>query len=100
MPKKIIHINKSVIGQNVKDDGHRPTITVKQSGKPARYCRGVSMVGPSRLVQSDKPLSCGARVWIETEDPIILTDPMTHTQAQSVAAAAAPTGKPKQEIID
>lgn len=100
MAKKIVHINKSVIAQNVKDGGHRPTITVKHRGK-ATYCRRVKFLGgETELVQSETPLSCGARVWIETDGAIVLTDPMAYRTATSPKAVEKPTGKPKQKVID
>lgn len=41
-------------------------LTVK-TYKTNTYAHEVEVLGPSRLVYSpDKPLSCGARVWIET----------------------------------
>lgn len=46
--------------------------TVKQ-GKKNTYADEVIIHGPSRLVYSpDKPLSCGAKVWIETESVVEL----------------------------
>lgn len=96
--KKIIHINKSMIGCNVKDGGQRPTITMKRSGKPTTYARGVKILGESELVQSDKPLSCGARVWIETTAPLVLTDEMSFKEAQQ--ATELPRRGSKQTAID
>lgn len=95
--KKIIHINKSMIGCNVKDGGHRPTITLKRSGKPATYARGAEILGPSKLVQSDTPLSCGARVWIETTAPVKLTDEMSFKEAQE--AVTLPEGGSCETIL-
>jgi hypothetical protein len=47
-------------------------LTVKQ-GKTNRYAHEVIIEGPSRVVYSpDKPLSCGAKVWIATESPVTL----------------------------
>ena len=38
-----------------------------KSGKTNRYAHEVRIEGPSKIVyRPDKPLSCGARVWIET----------------------------------
>ena len=43
-----------------------PVITVKTS-KTNTYGHEVEILGESKVVYSpDKPLSCGARVWIET----------------------------------
>jgi DnaJ-class molecular chaperone len=50
----------------------RPPISVK-TYRSNDKCYGVTMTGPSRVVYSpDKPLSCGAKVWIETEYEVTL----------------------------
>ena len=65
--KTRIHVNQHHIKANAKDGGNRPVLTVKDY-KQNRTCDRVVIHGPSELVYSpDKPLSCGARVWIETE---------------------------------
>lgn len=68
--KTIIHVNQHVIKRNSKTDEREPTLTVKQ-GRKNTYAHEVAILGPSRIVYSpDKPLSCGAKVWIETESEI------------------------------
>ena len=63
---KRIHVNQHNIRANTKDGGARPVLTVKTS-KANHRGHTVEIAGPSRLVHSpDKPLNCGARVWIET----------------------------------
>lgn len=66
--KQRIHINQHIIRHNLKNpDDMRPPITIKTSRGNAKTFE-VIIDGPSKLVYSpDKPLSCGARVWIETE---------------------------------
>lgn len=77
MPKSIIHINQHIIKHNQKTGNSLPTITVKQ-GKRNRYAKEVEIYGPSKVIYSpDNPLSCGARVWIETDSAIKLTDETT-----------------------
>ncbi len=68
MSKKRIHINQHIIRHNLKNpDDRRPPITVKVTGANIK-CYEAVIEGPSKVVYSpDKPLSCGARVWIETE---------------------------------
>jgi hypothetical protein len=52
----------------------RPVITVKTS-KANHKANSVFINGPSRVVYSpDKPLSCGAKVWIETKAPVVLDE--------------------------
>lgn len=65
---KRIHINQHKIRANNKNpDSLQPVITVKTYNSNT-YCNTVNIMGPSTVVYSpDKPLSCGARVWIETE---------------------------------
>jgi hypothetical protein len=68
--KKRIHINQHVIRANKKNGTNDPVITVKTSKRNV-YADRVEIRGPSNVVYSpDKPLSCGARVWIETEAPV------------------------------
>jgi len=65
--KTIIHVNQHVIKKNVKEGTNDPVLTVK-TYKTNTYAHEVLVKGESRLVYSaDKPLSCGARVWLETE---------------------------------
>jgi hypothetical protein len=65
--KTIIHVNQHAIRR-----GDVETITVK-TYKSNTYAREVRIEGPSRVVYSpDKPLSCGAKVWIETESPVTI----------------------------
>ena len=70
--KKRIHINQHKIRSNKKNGTKEPVITVKTS-KSNDYAHEVKIEGPSKVVYSpDKPLSCGARVWIETEEKVVL----------------------------
>ncbi len=69
-----IHINQHVIRANKKNGTNDPVITVKQ-GKHNTYCHSVKILGPSKVVyRPNKPLSCGARVWIETR-AVLVIDP-------------------------
>jgi hypothetical protein len=65
--KTIIHVNQHIIKKNTKEGTNDPVLTVK-TYKSNIYAHEVIINGNSRVVYSaDKPLSCGARVWIETE---------------------------------
>jgi hypothetical protein len=69
--KTKIHINQHIIKSNGKTGDNDPVITVK-TYKENRYAHEVVINGPSRLVYSpDKPLSCGAKVWIETDSEFV-----------------------------
>ena len=64
---KRIHVNQHNIRKNSKDSSNLPVITIK-TYKSNTYGHEVVIDGPSRIVYSpDKPLSCGAKLWIETE---------------------------------
>jgi|TARA_Y100000289_G_C3921819_1_gene150862 hypothetical protein len=70
--KKRIHINQHKIRSNKKNNTKEPVITVKTS-KSNDYAHEVKIEGPSKVIYSpDKPLPCGARVWIETEEKVVL----------------------------
>ena len=65
--KTIIHVNQHVVRANAKNGTNDPVLTVKDY-KSNRYAHSVNINGVSRVVYSpDKPLSCGAKVWIETQ---------------------------------
>ena len=69
--KTRIHVNQHVIKRNAKTGEAEPVLTVKQ-GRKNTYAHEVEILGPSRVVYSpEKPLSCGARVWIETESAVV-----------------------------
>lgn len=69
--KTRIHINQHKIRSNVKSGKKEPVITVK-TYKTNTYCHSVKITEPCTVFYSpDKPLSCGARVWIETEGEVI-----------------------------
>jgi len=71
MVKKIIHINQHIIKRNAKTGERNPVITVK-TYKDNIYSNEVYVDGPCKIIYSpDKPLSCGAKVWIETQSNII-----------------------------
>lgn len=70
--KTIVHVNQHKIRENLKQGTVNPVLTVKdyKSNKYANNAiiRDASGNEVARVVYSpNKPLSCGARVWIETE---------------------------------
>ena len=69
---KKIHINQHKIRANKKHGTNEPVITIKEK-KNNTYCHNVEILGPSKIVyRPEKPLSCGAKVWIETDAEIKL----------------------------
>lgn len=83
--KTICHVNQLVIRRNLKLGTTDPPITVKQ-GRTNRYAQEVIIEGPSRLVyRPDKPLSCGARLWLETWGDVTLVGEQTVPSAKRQA---------------
>ena len=79
---KYIHINRNIIQQNEKHDRELPVCRV-QEGSKARYGRAVEIHGPSKMVyRPEKPLSCGAKLWIETDSEITIEDECTYKDIQ------------------
>ena len=71
MTKTRIHVNQHKIRSNIKKGTNDPVITVKKTSKSNTYTHEVEIKGPSKVIYSpDKPLSCCARVWIETSEVI------------------------------
>jgi hypothetical protein len=71
--KTRIHVNQHNIRANAKG-ADLPVLTVK-TYKENRKCNKVVVHGPSAVVYSpDKPLSCGAKVWIETEAEVTVDE--------------------------
>lgn len=72
---KRLHVDRRVMASNRKHGRNDPPITVQTSRGPFKAHR-VEVLGPSTFVHSpDKPLSCGARVWIETHAEVVFENP-------------------------
>jgi hypothetical protein len=73
--KTKIHVNQHVIRRNLKEGSKEPLLTVK-TYKNNRYAHQAVIkdaqgnVVAKVIYSPDKPLSCGARVWIETENEV------------------------------
>ena len=66
----IVHVNQHVIKANGKTGDRNPPLTVK-TYKSNNYCGEVTINGPCKIgYRPDKPLSCGAKVWIETQSGV------------------------------
>ena len=71
--KTIVHVNQHMIKQNSNTGNRDPVLTVKNY-KENKYASEVVIDGPCKIVYSpDKPLSCGAKVWIETTSGVKIT---------------------------
>lgn len=76
-----IHVSQPAIRQNQKNirnrsgDGYAPVISCKR-GKENVYGHGVRILGANESLVAEvvqpknKQLSCGARVWLETRNPV------------------------------
>lgn len=76
--KTIVHVNQHVIKANRSSGSNDPVLTVK-TYKSNRYASRVDIkdssgeVVASVVYQPDAPLSCGAHVWIETQNEVVVT---------------------------
>lgn len=70
--KTIIHVNQHIIKSNKKNGANDPVLTIK-TYKNNIYAHEVEIKGESKVVYNpEKPLSCGAYVWIETQSEVII----------------------------
>jgi hypothetical protein len=73
--KTIIHVNQHVIRSNSKNGKEEPVLTCK-TYKENKYAKEVEILDVegrvvAKVIYSpNKPLSCGAKVWIETENKV------------------------------
>jgi len=69
---KRVHVNQHKLRQRLKDtECTEHCYTIKHKGKTT-YAYEVYIEGPSELVERiSTPLSCGARLWLETEAEIV-----------------------------
>lgn len=83
--KKIIHVNQHVIKSNAKNNLHDPVLTIKtiKDGTETviisnEYAHELIIKDDdgsevAKIIYSpDNPLSCGAKVWIETNKEVQL----------------------------
>jgi RNA 3'-terminal phosphate cyclase len=68
--KTRIHVNQHNIKANAKG-ANLPVLTVK-TYLTNTLCNGVEFTSGRVVYAPDKPLSCGARVWIETDEPVTI----------------------------
>ena len=66
--KTYIHVNQHNIKANAKGD-NKFVLTVKTYNQNKK-CNEVEFTNGRVVYSPDKTLSCGAKVWIETNDPI------------------------------
>ena len=75
--KTKIHVNQHKIRANKKNGTRDPVLTVK-TYKSNTYGHEVDILDPQGNVvcqiiyRPDRPLSCGARVWVETDHDVVV----------------------------
>lgn len=70
MKTKIL-VNRHNIKYNQNHKDKRPVLSCK-TYKDNTYANEIQINGPCRIIYSpDKPLSCGATVWVETQSEVI-----------------------------
>lgn len=76
MRKTIVHVNQHNIKANAKGDD-KPVLTVKdykqnRKGQKATVIDSRGDVVGAFVYSPDKPLSCGAKVWFETYNDVVV----------------------------
>jgi hypothetical protein len=67
---KRIHVDRHVLARNRKLGTHDPAWTI-QTSKGAHKARWVEWKGATTSSKpTDKPLKCGARMWVETKGQV------------------------------
>ena len=88
--KKIIHVNQHKIKKNTKEQTDEPVLTVK-TYKDNHYAHEAILktkegVEVGRVIyRPHKPLSCGARVWIEVDTDTIDVELIDRSPIKSAA---------------
>ena len=76
--KTIIHVNQHIIKSNAKNNKREPVLTCKTYkdntyGHEAEILDNKGNTTAKVIYSPDKPLSCGAKVWIETQSLVKVT---------------------------
>ena len=68
-----VHVRRDLIARDRKTGETSAAVAVETTGMRKRYGVQVTLTGPSKVIyRPDKPLSCGARCWIETWSPVLV----------------------------
>ena len=67
--KTIVNVNQHILKANRRNGENNPPLTGK-TYKSRINCHEVSFTNGKIVHRPDKPLSCGAHVWIETQEPV------------------------------
>jgi len=79
---KRIHVNVNVIRHNKKYNNTLPACRTEDvDAGTTTYSKEVWIWGPSKMVYSpDKPLPCGAKLWIETWAEVEYVNPVAYSE--------------------
>ena len=83
--KKIIHVNQHKIRKNTKEGTDEPVLTIK-TYKDNEYAHEAVMKSKDGttigkvIYRPHKPLSCGARVWIELDTDVVDVETIVRTK--------------------
>ena len=74
--KTIIHVNQHAVRRNIKAEVKEPVLTVKTYKSNTRATTASILDDNGNVVaqvvyRPADPLSCGARVWIETQNEVV-----------------------------
>lgn len=68
-----IHVRRDIIAADSKNGTNNKAIGVETTGMRKRYGRSVTVKGSVRFIyRPEKPLSCGARCWAETNAQVVV----------------------------
>ena len=81
MMKIRIHVNQHIIRANAKNGRNNPTLTAKTYKHNYKVHEVDLRVSSEVKYQPEKPLSCGAKVWIEAEAQELL---LTHIKGKEI----------------
>jgi hypothetical protein len=68
--KTIIHVNQHNIKFNSKNKNDKRKVLTVKTYKTNTYCDEVKFASGRVIYSPDNPLPCGAKVWIETNEPV------------------------------
>lgn len=89
--RKLIHINKHVIGKNNKNGTEDAPITIKvyrgdlKTHDENIYAQEVEILGKTKVIHSPKkPLQCGTKVWIKTYGKVLYKPEMNSEEFSEI----------------
>jgi hypothetical protein len=64
-----VTVNRHIVKANEKHGRSDPPFSILRSGQPVERAKRIKLIGDPELVyRPEKPLKCGARVWLEAKD--------------------------------